>query len=168
MWHDYLGIIPSTAAIINGFIAVLVAQFYRERPVAKVVLVVTAGVLGLAAIGTTVYSQHLAIIDQQSDVERRWDIRQKLGDFIEQGNALMQRCSDNSQPPPQAQEKQWEAQVETFLRDKLDGSYIIRFRDPTGVPLGVIVGLDAAHQGLFGAIRARVFRLEQFSEQFPS
>jgi hypothetical protein len=165
MWRDYLGIVPSTAAIINGFIAVLVAQFYKERTVAKVVLVLTAGLLGLAAIGTTIYSQRLAIIDKQTDFDRR---RDKLGAFIAQGTALMERCSDNAQPLPQAEANQWAARVEALLNDKLDGSYVIRFRDSAGVPLGTTVGLDVAHQELFGALRHRVFRLEQFSEQFPA
>ena len=37
--HDYGTLIAPTAAIINGFIAVLVAQFFKDHPIAKVLLV---------------------------------------------------------------------------------------------------------------------------------
>jgi GH24 family phage-related lysozyme (muramidase) len=32
MWRDYIGLLPATAAIINGFIAVVVAQFAAPAP----------------------------------------------------------------------------------------------------------------------------------------
>jgi hypothetical protein len=53
MWRDYVGLIPSSAAIVNGFIAVLIAQFFKDRPIARAVLVGFAFVLGGAAIGAT-------------------------------------------------------------------------------------------------------------------
>jgi len=49
--QDYGALVAPTAAIINGFIAVLVAQFFKDHPVAKVLLVVAAGLLGTAAFG---------------------------------------------------------------------------------------------------------------------
>jgi hypothetical protein len=60
MWRDYVGLVAPTAAIINGFIAVLVAQFYKDYPIAKVILVVVAGVLGAAAIGATFYGRTIS------------------------------------------------------------------------------------------------------------
>jgi hypothetical protein len=47
MWRDYIGLLPATAAIINGFIAVIVAQFFKDHHKAKIVLVVMAGLLGV-------------------------------------------------------------------------------------------------------------------------
>ena len=54
-WLDYIGVIPSLAAVLNGFIAVLAAQFFKDHPIAKVALVPAAGVLGIIAIGATIY-----------------------------------------------------------------------------------------------------------------
>ncbi len=54
---DYGALIAPITAIISTFIAVLVAQFYKDHPVAKVLLVVAAGLLGAAAITATILSQ---------------------------------------------------------------------------------------------------------------
>jgi hypothetical protein len=63
-FSDYGSLIGSTAAIINGFIAVVVAQFFKDRPAARVLLALAAGVLGGAAIGATLLGQHEAIIQK--------------------------------------------------------------------------------------------------------
>jgi hypothetical protein len=82
MWRDYVGLVAPTAAIINGFIAVvLVAQFYKDHPIAKVILVVGAGVLGAAAIGATFYGQYQVVSERVADDTCRRDIREHLGSF---------------------------------------------------------------------------------------
>jgi hypothetical protein len=62
MWRDYIGLLPATAAIINGFIAVVVAHFFKDHHKAKIVLVVMAGLLGVVAIGATFYAQHQIVV----------------------------------------------------------------------------------------------------------
>jgi hypothetical protein len=68
---DYGALIAPIAAIINGFIAVLVAQFFKDRPAAKVLLVMVAGVLGIAAIGATVLSQRQILAVKTADQLRQ-------------------------------------------------------------------------------------------------
>jgi hypothetical protein len=100
MWRDYVGLVAPTAAIINGFIAVVVAQFYKDHPVAKVLLVGMAGVLGVAAIGATFYGQYKVVSEKTADATGRRDIQESLGSFIQVGNELMRRCADPTQELP--------------------------------------------------------------------
>src|SRR3977135_1375785 len=97
--HDYGALVAPTAAIINGFIAVVVAQFFKDHYVAKVLLVLTAGILGAVAIGATFYTQHQIVADQQATGQRHKEIRDQLGSFIREGLVLMVDCGNNSNPP---------------------------------------------------------------------
>jgi hypothetical protein len=98
MWRDYVGLIPSTAAVVNGFIAVLVAQFFRDHPIARIALVVAAGVLGAAAIGATFYGQSQIIAEKAEGERHRHMLQDALGSYIERGNALKEDASDLMNP----------------------------------------------------------------------
>jgi len=64
---DYGALIAPIAAIINGFIAVVVAQFFKDRPSAKVALVVAAGLLGVGVVGATVLTQRQIVATKRVD-----------------------------------------------------------------------------------------------------
>jgi hypothetical protein len=53
MWRDYIGLLPSIFAVINGFIALFVAQFFKDHHKANITLVVMAALLGAMAIAAT-------------------------------------------------------------------------------------------------------------------
>jgi hypothetical protein len=88
-FSDYGSLIGSTAAIINGFIAVVVAQFFKDRPAARVLLVLAAGVLGGAAIGATLLGQHEAIIQKAAQQARLRETRDTIGKFMTEGSSLV-------------------------------------------------------------------------------
>ena len=166
--RDYGALVAPVAAIINGFIAVLVAQFFKEHPVAKVVLVVMAGLLGSAAIGSTLYYQHQIVADKADEDARRKTTREGLGGFITAGNSLIAQIAENKTPIPQEAVDRWANSVESFLLDNLGNSYISRFRDATGIPYLIFnAAHDDAHQNLWFAVYTRVDRLEEFSRQLP-
>ena len=164
--HNYGALVAPTAAIINGFIAVLVAQFFKDHPIAKVVLVVSAAVLGAAAIGATFYSQHEIAAAKATLDAKRTRVREGLGLFIAQGNGLMQEISANpSHPVPLNEANDWDRRAENFLNSELGNSFVVRFGDATGAPPVSLTGADPAHQNLWYGIYTRVLRLEQFSEE---
>jgi hypothetical protein len=165
MWHDYGGLVAPAAAIINGFIAVLIAQFFRNYPIVKLVLVIAAGFLGFAAIGATFYTQHQIVSDRAAAVGKQATIREILGLFVAEGDSLMQVCSDSKQPVPLKETKDWITRVESFLSSQLGQSYVRRFEDPTGAPSLTLNGADADHQNIGNQIYYKVLRLEQFSQQ---
>jgi hypothetical protein len=162
--RDYGALVAPTAAIINGFIAVVIAQFYRDHPIAKVVLVIAAGLLGAVAIGATMYSQRLVIADREFASEKRKAIREKLGAFIEEGNALKERCTTS--PPIWDQANEWAARVEKYLDAELGHAYVIRDRDGSGaLPLSFSSNSDL--QNLCYSLHVRIIRLGEFFQQFP-
>ena len=164
--HDYAALVAPTAAIINGFIAVVVAQFFKEHRIAKIILVAAAGILGAAAIGATIYSQHQIVADRLAEAQRHKEIREQLGVFISEGLALVSTCSDNSKPPPWKELDAWVSQVTKFLKDRLGNSYVIRLTDPAGVPVNVACrSADTDHNDLYRIVYALDFHLERFSEE---
>jgi hypothetical protein len=161
---QYYGtMIASTAAIINGFIAVVVAQFFKDHFVAKVLLVVAAAILGAAAIGATVYGQWQIVIARDAEAARRKGIRESLGRFIEEGNAIKVRCADTI---ASTDADAWAGKVETFLETNLGHSYVIRDRDNNGA-FPLTFSEDPIRQNLCYSLYIRIWRLEQFSEQLP-
>jgi hypothetical protein len=168
VWRDYIGVVPSTAAIVNGFIAVLVAQFFKERPKAKLALVIVAGVLGVAAVGMTFYGQSQIVAARIADENHHHYIRDSLGSYIERGNKLENELSDPKKEPSVQVANNWDSDVVGFLQSNLGESYVVRYRDQTGIPPLSLNGADPAHQNLWWGIYIRVFRLEQFIEQVPT
>jgi hypothetical protein len=167
MWRDYIGLLPATAAIINGFIAVIVAQFFKDHHKPKIVLVVMAGLLGVVAIGATFYAQHQIVVGKTAEEAKRAAIREELGVFISEGNDLMAECTDPNKPPPTDKANDWVRRTGVFLPSLLGTSCVTRFNDQTGTPPMRINGVNDAHQNLWRGIYYRVLRLEQFSEQLP-
>jgi hypothetical protein len=171
-FHDYGALVAPVAAIINGFIAVVVAQFYKDHPFAKALLVVAAGVLGGAAIGATIFYQNLVISDREAatamhdaEIAKRKAIREKLGSFIEEGNALKSQCTNL--PPIWEQSSEWTVRVESFLNVELGHAYVIRDRDSSGVAPLSFSG-DSDIQRLCYSIYVRVSRLGNSSNNSPN
>src|SRR5258708_1746000 len=100
MWRDYINLFPSVAAVLNGFLALFVGQFFKDRQKAKIILVEAAGLLGFVAIGSTFYSQQQVVAAKAADEAKHTAIREELATFIAEGNTLMTECADASKPPP--------------------------------------------------------------------
>jgi hypothetical protein len=164
--HDYGVLVAPTAAIINGFIAVLVAQFFKDHPVAKVLLVVSAGALGTAAIAATFYTQHQIVAAQKADAQRRQELRNTFGNFISEGLKLIADCGDNSKPPPWAQTNAWVEQLTAFLGNQIGPSYVERLKSPAGVPVNVTCrNADGPHSEHYHIVYSVLFRLDEFSHE---
>jgi hypothetical protein len=165
--HDYGNLIAPTAAILNGFIAVLIAQFFKDHPIAKVVLVVAAGLLGAAAIGATFYSQHQIVAARDAERARRIAVREGIGKFIEEGQSLQNQCADATVLLPTEAVIDWDRRAKAFLNSNLGASYVTRFGDPIGAAPLVVQSMSDDRRNLFIGIYVRIFRLEQFSQPLP-
>jgi hypothetical protein len=100
------------------------------------------------------------------DRERRKNIRIALSGFHQDGMALMSRCENQIiDPPPTADAKSWAKDVETFLRNNLNESYVSRFNDGTNiVSVALIPQPPKDHFELWERIRVRVINLNKFME----
>lgn len=165
-FHNYGALIAPTTAILNGFIAVIVAQFFKDHPLAKVLLVVAAGLLGATAIGATFYSQHQIVAEREAHAERNKKIRDQLGNLIQEGAALIAGCSNPKNQVPTAQADAWLHKVEDFLNKRLDHSYAQRLLTP--IPTIITLSCNGANDDynkLFRIVMGVNAHLEQFSQQ---
>jgi hypothetical protein len=166
--HDYVSIFPAIVAVINGALAVLLRHYPFKTRIAEFAFVAIIGLLSISAIGATSYSQHLVIAQKTEERARRNMIRDQLGEFIGQGIILLNLAATASSPLPTDTTNAWAASVENFLRSNLGNSYVIRFRDATGMPPLNPTGVDEEHQDLWRDIYSRMLRLEQFSQELPA
>jgi len=158
---DYSGLIAPAAAVINGFIAVVVAQFFKDHPIAKVILVVAAGILGAVAIGATFYSQHQIVAEREAVAQRNKEIRERLGALIHEGVNLIVGCTDNIKQPPTAAANVWLNKVNSFLDDRLGHSYAERLLSPAGTPVNLTCnGANKEYNDLVRLVMGVNFRLE--------
>jgi hypothetical protein len=172
-WHDYVGVLPSTAAILNGFIAVLVAQFFKDHPIAKICLVVAAGILGVLAIVATVYGQHqiiaqreVEIAQSEANIRHKKEIRENIGLFIASVNTLAATTADKSKEIPLTEIGKLENDLTTYIKNNMEQSYLNRLFDSSGVgPIGINSG-DKERDKWWYTLYVFAFRLEEFSRQF--
>ena len=161
-FRDYGTPFASAVAVLNGFIAVLIAQLFQDYPTAKVLLVTSAGLLGAAAICATFYTQRQIVATRDAEAARRLAIREGLGSFVAEGNDLKEQCRDATKQAPLGQACEWANRVEAFLSTQLGQSYVNRFRNSTGVSLAFPAGLGGEHLNVWNYVYSRLFRLEQF------
>lgn len=165
-FHDYGALIAPTTAILNGFIAVLVAQFFKDHPLAKVLLVIAAGVLGSVAIGATFYSQRQIVAERDAHAERNKEIREQLGSLIQEGTALIAGCSDHNRRAPITETDEWLRKVDDFLNERIGHSYAQRLIMP--VPNIITLSCNGAndeYNKTFRIVLGVNAHLEQFSQQ---
>jgi hypothetical protein len=167
-FSDYGSLIAPIAAIVNGFIAVVVAQFFRDHTAAKVLLVLAAGVLGVAAIGATILSQREALTAKTAQQVRHREIRDTIGKLMTEGSRLQATCANNSTPPDERSLDAWLNRVVEYVRAQLGQSYADRLISPAGVPIVACNGADDAHNKIFRIVYAINFHLEQFSTESAS
>jgi hypothetical protein len=79
--------------------------------------------------------QKIKLEGQLDDKGKKKKRRETLGVFLEQGQTLKRKCANEKDPPPNEEADTWASEVESYLSDELDDSYISRFRSSAGVPL---------------------------------
>ncbi len=174
-WDDFLrdyGVsITSSAATITALIAMVLAQFFKDHRVAKVLLVSAAVLFGSTAIFANFYSQHQVVSARLAEEKRHSDevkrlkgIRDQLGVFISEGLGLMNKCADASKLRPENEALDWISRIDRYVGDSLGASYVVRLRNPAGVPITGIAG-DKEHNDLYRIIYAFNFRLDEFSRE---
>jgi hypothetical protein len=165
-WQDYVGVIPSTAAVLNGFIAVIVAQFFKDHPIAKVILVVAAGLLGVVAIGATIYGQREITAQRDADLKRKQDIRRTLGSYLGECSNLRAQALDTKKQIPLNEAIKLDKELTRYLKDNLDQSYVYRLGDSAGLDICSIHSGDNNRDTVWSNLNVMCTRLEQFSQQF--
>lgn len=89
-------------------------------------------------------------------------IREQLGIFILQGKVIQNKCHDESKPAPNEEAGDWVERIQKYLADHLELSYVARFNNHAGVPMGAVDIASNEHRNLWGGIRFRLHRLDEF------
>ena len=85
--------------------------------------------------------------------------------YMEEGRALMAACANQESDAPETESNEWATKVETFLAGTLDQSYIARFRNGSGLPMVGTTIWKPSHRNLWGELRVRIARLQEFIKE---
>jgi hypothetical protein len=103
-------------------------------------------------------------------LNNRKGARVALAQFHHGGQTLMNRCLDKDVESPNNDADNWANNVETFLINNLDASYVTRFRDGSDIspliPGGMTFG--SPNLNLWGGLRVRVIRLNEFIKELST
>lgn len=166
MLTDYTNVIAPTIAVVNSVIAVSVSHFKPEKYRAKVILLCVSIILGLIAVGATIYGQYTVVSRQEAESSRKADIHVKFGEFISRGDAIMSVIKDSDKPLPDHKDvEMWVLQVEQYLQEHVGAGYVERFRDSSGISHGRPIGIDIERANYWATIYDGVTRLQEFSSE---
>jgi hypothetical protein len=168
MLSDYANVIAPVIAIINSVIAVSVAHFKPEDRRLKILLLVAAIFLGMAAAGSTIYGQVVTVRKQAAETAQRAQISQRLGEFIGQGEGLLSALRDPAKPAPTVEANRWAHEVEDYLQTDLGPGYVQRFRSSAGMIHGQPTEISGERVGYWNGVYERSTRLQQFSAEIAS
>ena len=98
-------------------------------------------------------------------------VRNDLAVFMFDGQALQQQLASSDEPLEALEPAfdAWAAKIEQWLGENLEASYIVRFRNGAGIPMGAFVmrrSLNTKEGPLNGFIRVRLTRLGEFMAEY--
>lgn len=91
--------------------------------------------------------------------------REKLGEFLFEGQGLEQQCADETKPPPKEEAQDWLERTDAYLAKNLGSDYVASFHNAAGLPTGFTTILSMEHSDIASGIRFRLARLQQFLEE---
>jgi hypothetical protein len=96
---------------------------------------------------------------------KRKVIREKLGEFLEQGHGLLRLLGNEAAPIPKEDVNAWAKSVEEFLEKNLGRAYIFRFRSNKEFATMSFGYGDKEREGLYKGLYIRVANLEHFAAE---
>jgi len=164
MWREYFGFVAPALAVINGFIAIIIAMLPIRRSVAKLRLGVTALVLGAVAVGAGYYAKHAARIQAEQQQAARNQVREQVETHILEGRTLLGQIRDAQRELPARPADEWALRSENFLRARLGERYVSRFRKEANDLYGD-TAIPGPRMGYWRAVRNRVVALELIASE---
>jgi hypothetical protein len=101
--------------------------------------------------------------------DNRKSVRVELARFCQKGQLLMAKCLELGSAPPIIDANDWARDVEIFLHNKLDESYVVRFKDRSNAmdvrPVGAFNEESIA---VWRAPRIWVMHMNEFIKEFST
>jgi hypothetical protein len=164
MWREYFGFVAPALAVINGFIAIIIAMLPIRRSVAKLRLGVTALALGAVAVGAGYYAKHAARVQTEQQQAVRNQVREQVETHILEGRTLLGQIRDAQRELPARPADEWALRSENFLRARLGERYVSRFRKEANDLYGD-TSIPGPRMGYWRAVRNRVVALELIASE---
>jgi hypothetical protein len=117
---------------------------------------ITFGIIGIIITAISAYSSRTVIADREAAEAQKRETRERLGSYIERGNALRTECADPAIALPAAG---WSMKVEAYL-ETLGHSYVTRNRDTARLPTRV------SNSPICRDLDIRTMHLEEFIQEF--
>ena len=168
MFKDFLPIAGAVIAVINGIIAVGVAQFPLQTAGQKYFLLTVVSVLGILAISAAIVSQLQTQSAKREETKKLRAVREQLGAFLAEGVDLLRRARHEQEPAPNEDAEGWNVRVVEYLNSFMGNAFVHRFGDSSGLPLGMTALQSEAHRRLEGGLKIRTARLQQFMSELSS
>lgn len=165
MWREYLVYIGAVLALINGLLATFIARLPDRRSVYRLRLGVLAVLIGVLAIGSTIYTQHTARVRTDRQAAERLELRKRIDNLALEGRGLLDQIKDPQRELPARSADEWAQRTEIFLRSRLGERYVLRFRKDVEALYGDDPAVAAARLGYWRAVRNRVVNLDMIGAE---
>jgi hypothetical protein len=159
-FRDYGTQLALAIAAINTIITIIIGQYFKDSPIARIVFVIVSAALIVLGVGASFYSQYQISMAANAEKAHSVMIREGIGRYIGEGSAIMNRFGLNEKPMPTMDEVAWVGRTEDFLRTKLCESYVIRFHDNSGLAPISANDADSAHNSQYAIMFHEIARLE--------
>jgi hypothetical protein len=109
-FRDYGTPFATAIAVLNTIISLVIGQYFKDSPRARIALVGASVVFGVIAVGGTFYSQYQIVSSANAEKARHLTIREGIGRYIGTGRAIMEEFAQNKMPMPILDEVGWTRQ----------------------------------------------------------
>lgn len=89
-------------------------------------------------------------------------IREKLGQVLAEGQKLIYACCNEKDAPPEEEVNDWSTRTIRILQADLGEAFATRFQNSAGIPQASCGISSEPHRNLWGRVRMRMARLDQF------
>ena len=168
MLGDYIGLGATIIALINGVLAVLIAQYPLKTSKAKRRFIGVIILLSLCAAGADIDSRYHELSKQSQDRADRTAIHDHLGNFIVQGVVLQNDFIPATMPEPFDRVREWENKVVAYLELTLGRSYAVRFNNAVGVPAVIQPVTVDPYGSAWKAMYVHIVRLNEILRELPN
>jgi hypothetical protein len=167
MLGDYVGLGATIIALINGVLAVLIAQYPLKTSRAKRRFIAVVILLSLCAAAADIGSRYHELSRRSQVRADRKAVHDYLGEFIVQGVVLQNDLIPATMPDPLQRVREWEGKVVAYLELTLGRSYAVRFNNAVGIP-AVSQPVTVEPYGMaWTAMYVHIVRLNEILRELP-
>jgi hypothetical protein len=167
MLADYIGLGATIIALINGVLAILIAQYPLKTSKAKRRFIGAVIFLSLCAAAADIGSRYHELSRQSQDRADRKAVHDYLGDLIVQGVVLQNDLIPETMPEPLQRVREWEDKVVAYLELTLGRSYAVRFNNAVGVPAVSQPVTVEPYGSAWKAMYVHIVRLNEILRELP-